>query len=383
MSAEKEDRVKNGEGRPKGSLAVGYDIACKFSKTLSRSPLKGLAQWSGYLPVVGTMHGYGHERLCQLMFLMLYIVGCGLEDAEGTERYFNVTNALAPITRHQSEFHRRQSIAEFLYCKDTETYANISKFIHNNYKQALNIISTRDALRTSMKSAGVTSPQVFYDWLTEESEYLRNLCSTPPQETVKMEYYLKLDALHSCQSRLTKIRQGFIAYIPGKRDSGGTYERKHRNEEENERKLIADVQALEACLDIQTRWTVGGDEWVKAKREVKEVEYRKTLDKLECLLIARMFEMSRLNVSGTGEPLTSFVSFTAALKMDFQATRCANTLHSPSKVVQKLCKTLSLLTTKLQLPSPLLAEISPGTKSSTFHTYRSSISFVTRGKTFA
>lgn len=304
MAAEKEERGSTQEQRPKGALAIAYDISCKFSKTLSRSPLKALAQWCRYLPVVGTMHGFSHERLCQLLFLMLYIVGCGLEDGEGDERFFNVANALAAITRHQSTFHRRQAISEFLYYKDIETYSNLSRFLHGNYKQALEILSTRDALSTSMKNAGITSPQVFYDWLVEEGEYLRNLCRTPPQETVAMEYYLKLEALQSCQGRLLKLRQSFISYVAGKRDSGTSYEKKHRNEEENERKLIADVQALEAFLKIEVRWVEGCEEWVGAKKMVKEAEYQKALDKLESLLVARMFEMARLNVSGTGEHLS-------------------------------------------------------------------------------
>ncbi|KAE9398022.1 hypothetical protein BT96DRAFT_995208 [Gymnopus androsaceus JB14] len=300
MAAEKEDRDRNNEGRPKGSLAVAYDIACKFSKTISQSLLKGLAQWSNYLPVVGTMHGYAHECLCQLLFLMLYVVGCGLENGEGDERFFNVSNSLAPITRHQSTFHCRQAISEFLYYKDIETYANMSRFLYRNYKQALGITSTRDALSTSMKTAGITSAQVFYDWLVEEGEYLRNLCSTPPQETVQMEYYLKLEALRSCQSHLLKLRQSYIAYVAEGRNSGSIYKRKHRNEEENERKLISDVQALEACLSVEVRWVEGCDEWIQAKKMVKEAAYRKALDKLERLLVAWMFEMARLNVSSTG-----------------------------------------------------------------------------------
>ncbi|KAE9387272.1 hypothetical protein BT96DRAFT_777444, partial [Gymnopus androsaceus JB14] len=118
MSIEKEHQEHTKEGKPKGLLAIAYDIACKFSKMVSRSPLKNLAQWSGYLPVIGTMHGYAHEHLCQLLFLMLYIVGCDLEDGEGDKHFFNVSNALASITHHQSTFHRRQAIAEFLYYKD-------------------------------------------------------------------------------------------------------------------------------------------------------------------------------------------------------------------------------------------------------------------------
>lgn len=146
------------------------------------------------------MHGYAHERLFQLLFLMLYIVGCGLEDGEGNERFFNVSNALASITRHQSTFHHQQATAEFFYYKDIETYANISCFLYGNYKQKLGITSTCDALSTSMKNAGITSPQVFYDWLVEEGKYLCNLCRMPPQETVEMEYYLRLVALEACQS---------------------------------------------------------------------------------------------------------------------------------------------------------------------------------------
>lgn len=44
----------------------------------------------------------------------------------------------------------------------------------------------------------------------------------------------------------------------------------------------------------------GSDEWKAAKQCVAEREYRKALDKLEGLLVARIFEMSRLNVAGTG-----------------------------------------------------------------------------------
>ncbi|KAE9394363.1 hypothetical protein BT96DRAFT_827782, partial [Gymnopus androsaceus JB14] len=57
---------------------------------------------------------------------------------------------------------------------------------------------------------------------------------------------------------------------------------------------------LEVCLNIEVRWVEGCEEWVKAKKMVKEASYRKALDKLECLLVARMSEMARLNVSGTG-----------------------------------------------------------------------------------
>ncbi|KAE9390804.1 hypothetical protein BT96DRAFT_832922 [Gymnopus androsaceus JB14] len=307
MSAEKEERECTGEGRSKGSLAIAYNITCNFSKTLPRSPLKSLAQWSNYLPVVGTMHGYGHECLCQLLFLMLYVVGCGLEDGEGDEHFYSISNTLAPITHHQSAFHRRQAISEFLYYKDIKTYTNISQFLYGNYKQALGITVTCNALSMSMKTAGITSPQTFYTWLLEEGKYLQNLAGTPPEETVKMEYYLKLEALQSCQSHLSKLRLNYVSYISGKQDMANIYERKCRNEEENELKLIADVQALEKSLEIKVRWVEESDEWATGKK-MPEAVYRKALDKLESLLVAQVFEMARLNVSSTGYKMRKHIA---------------------------------------------------------------------------
>ncbi|KAE9388003.1 hypothetical protein BT96DRAFT_947939 [Gymnopus androsaceus JB14] len=113
FTAEKEEQERNGEGIPKGKLANAYNISCKFSKSVQRSPLNVLAQWAKFLPVVGTMHG--------------------------------------------------------------------------------------------MREAGITSSQAFYDWLVEEGEYLRNLTRTPPQEALKTEYYLKLEALQTTQGHVAMI----------------------------------------------------------------------------------------------------------------------------------------------------------------------------------
>ncbi|KAJ3871092.1 hypothetical protein F5051DRAFT_341369 [Lentinula edodes] len=152
-----------------------------------------------------------------------------------------------------------------------------------------------------MQESGISSPEVFYTWLVEEGEYLQNLCKTPPKETIEMEYFAKLDALQSCQRRLAEVCKAWIPYSTTARDKTNALETKHRNEQENERKLIADVQALEEHLEISLRWVEGSEEWLKAKKMVGEAEYQKALNKLKGLLVARMFEMGRLNVAGTGK----------------------------------------------------------------------------------
>ncbi|KAE9397606.1 hypothetical protein BT96DRAFT_995705 [Gymnopus androsaceus JB14] len=287
MSAEKRQREANGEGSPKGGLCVAYDIVCTHSKTIARSPLATLAKWCRYIAALMMMHGYSHERACQLAFMLLYIAGAGLEDLETCERYFSKSNALATVTRHASIFHRL-------------------KFIYNNYKQALKILATQDALVTQMKKANLTTPAVFLDWLKEEAEYLQNLSTKPPKETLEMEYYRKLSDLYQATAIRKATKDSWVSYV--RLEDGGV---------DNTRAL----ERLENKLDIRIRWAEGGKEWKAAEDLVSGAKYRRALDKLEGLLVRRMFEMGRLNIAGTGYKLRKHLA--KALKTRSQSIRKA------------------------------------------------------------
>ncbi|KAF8814644.1 hypothetical protein BYT27DRAFT_7081252 [Phlegmacium glaucopus] len=69
-------------------IGSGYNIGCKFSKTLASSPLGPCANKLHYKSLVGIFHGHTHNRICQLSFLAMYVEGMGLEDLEGCERFF-------------------------------------------------------------------------------------------------------------------------------------------------------------------------------------------------------------------------------------------------------------------------------------------------------
>ncbi|KAJ3899548.1 hypothetical protein F5879DRAFT_1012287 [Lentinula edodes] len=289
LEAEWQYRISNGEDMPpKGKLCFAYDVGCTNSKTVNHSPLASLANYMGYLPAVGTMHGYAHERACQLNFLLLYQTGAGLEDGETSEQYFSKSNSLASATRHASVFHRRQMITEYAYHTDNfETYGNLSKFLRNHYSQALEILGTASSLRTRMHKA-------------EEVAYLQNLSREPPVETLQMEYYRKLITLRECQAVLKDARLAWLSYRPGECDQTSALERAQCHAQENEQKILADVHALESKLDVRVRWTEGSVQWEEAGALVTGVKYRRALDKLEGLLVSRIFELSRLNISGTG-----------------------------------------------------------------------------------
>ncbi|KAJ7757897.1 hypothetical protein B0H16DRAFT_1314184, partial [Mycena metata] len=110
-------------------LGIGYDIGCGHETTIKNSPLGERAKKLNFKTLVGAFHGHAHNRLCQLKHLAIYVLGLGLEDMEGNERFFSQSNCLSRAVQYASVYHRRQSIAIYLAHMDTyETYANLSSF---------------------------------------------------------------------------------------------------------------------------------------------------------------------------------------------------------------------------------------------------------------
>jgi hypothetical protein len=73
-------------------------------------------------------------------------------------------------------------------------------FLYNNYKQALDILSSGpSALAQAMTDLGITDAGVFEKWLDEERVYLEGLQKEPVTETLEMEYYQKLVNLHASE----------------------------------------------------------------------------------------------------------------------------------------------------------------------------------------
>lgn len=75
--------------------------------------------------------------------------------------------------------------------------------------------------------------------------------------------------------------------------------RRHALEERD--KDLKAVQVLEAKLGVQVRWVPESQEWQEAGRLVAMRKYQRALDSLESLVVARLFELSKMNRSQTGE----------------------------------------------------------------------------------
>lgn len=63
--------------------------------------------------------------------------------------------------------------------------------------------------------------------------------------------------------------------------------------------LQQSARNFEAKLKIE-RWKEDSPEWIRASKSGCERSYDKAIDKLESLVVARVFELSKMNHAGTG-----------------------------------------------------------------------------------
>ncbi|KAJ7081091.1 hypothetical protein C8R43DRAFT_965631 [Mycena crocata] len=309
------------------NLGAGYDVGCHFGATVANSELGPLARENNLKCLVGSFHGHAHNRLCQLKFLATYVEGMGLEDLEGCERFFSRSNGLAKSCRYASRFHRQQEITTYVKHFDSaETYANLSKFLCTNYRQALGILKTEATLVSWMKQEGVKDYAEFHSWLEEETTYLTGLKDAPKTnvETMEMEYVQKLINLSASQAKYSivfaeakRARGDNASYAPGVPKA----ELARRHAKERVERDLDSVRELEGVLDIAERWTTRSTKWGETTEAIKKRKYQLALDALELLIVERIFELTKMNQSETGYKMRKHIA--KALQARSKAVRNA------------------------------------------------------------
>jgi hypothetical protein len=76
-------------------------------------------------------------------------------------------------------------------------------------------------------------------------------------------------------------------------------ERQHALEERD--KILVTVQDLEKKMGILEQWKPRSVKWMMAADLVSKRTYQRCLDNLEGLIVARMFELTKMNQSQTGK----------------------------------------------------------------------------------
>ncbi len=65
-------------------------------------------------------------------------------------------------------------------------------------------------------------------------------------------------------------------------------------------RLLDVIEDLELKLNME-RWTPLCDEWTAAAEKVRLRNYKKAIDNLEGLVVARIFELAKMNMPQTGK----------------------------------------------------------------------------------
>ncbi|KAJ7902392.1 hypothetical protein B0H13DRAFT_2274934 [Mycena leptocephala] len=326
-----------------GEGAGGYDIGCKFGRMVKAHPLLSkLAAETGFKSLAGAFHGHSHNRLSQLDNLTTYVKGVGLEPLEGCETYFSKSNALldhpprdslSPTTGHHDlhEAHGRLRDVPrpLLFLTSTPVL-----LLCNKYRRALKIKATYQTLRDTMRELRVASRAEFEGWLAKEKAHLRTLSNEPLQETLEMEYYQKLVNLGDIETRVAAVLGVERPFIPAETEAGYAEAAKATRRIETQRRHILEqhakaldaVQDLEVRLGVAARWVPEDKNWVAAAELVCKRRYQRALDNLERLIISRMFELTKCNMSGTGYKLRKHIA--KALQARSKALQAAITRYN-------------------------------------------------------
>jgi hypothetical protein len=88
------------------------------------------------------------------------------------------------------------------------------------------------------------------------------------------------------------------------RNPGASIEAAHRRNLGKMERIVQAAEDLEVRLGITTRWTEGSEEWNAAMEKLRKRDYHRALDHVERLLVSRIFELSKMNLSHTGAPIS-------------------------------------------------------------------------------
>ncbi|THU89328.1 hypothetical protein K435DRAFT_821451 [Dendrothele bispora CBS 962.96] len=314
---------------------MAYDIGCSFSSTINSSSLGPCFNERKCRTCVNAFHGYSHNFLCQLFFHPLNIAGMGLEDLETLERVFSSSNQLVPITRYATAYRRRVLIDLYFRQWDDEKYQNLANMLHNNYLQALEIIETdsRD-LNEGLMALGLTTEDL-ERYYADEAQHFKNLGTESDEDLHAIAYVQLLQQYREISKQYENMSSQFRTQTPADyrallpSDSYNTNLSITRKTETNRRYLSEkrdqihfELVQLECSMNIAEgeRWRPTDTAYIKTLEYMNTREYRQALEHLHKLVIQRLYELHRVNLSQTGYKMR---------------THIANALQKRSKAIRR------------------------------------------------
>ncbi|KAG1723302.1 uncharacterized protein EDB91DRAFT_1240109 [Suillus paluster] len=272
-------------------LLVGYDVGCKLAITIASSSLAQKFDDAEYCMCVDAFYGYTHSYVCRDKNHPNVIKGMGIKDLATMEHIFSSSNQLGPVTHYALAYNHCVSIDSFFKQWDEDKYLNLSNMLYKNYLQVCQIIEEQGTAIREAKILLSISDDDLKMWSTEQSQYL----ATSGQEAewdVHAVVYVEL---------LQKLREA---------------------------RYVSHVVALELKMG-----------YLETLKYMSQHEYHRALDNLQQLVVLRLFELHKLNISQTGYRM---------------CTHIAKSLQTRCKAIQNAVKSYNAAALALEPPVPML-----------------------------
>ncbi|KAK4699670.1 hypothetical protein P7C70_g6589, partial [Phenoliferia sp. Uapishka_3] len=316
---------------PTTNLDVGYDIGCGFRKTFARADAQEAEEldllWGingenamevdeevnhdatgvrrktkGCIEFPpGAFHVCGHSQHCQVNNSPRRRKGRGLEDYEIMERVFSAMNKIATSTQHSGEYRRSERIEAQIVAWNLQKLLGLGNWCKNRARLAnrtlqeqQNIIKSYAGTEEIDTSAVESRADV---WSRDELAFFNNVAPIPPaaklaeERAIAEEIYARAIIL---EAKLVAEKAALQASITTT----------HVNTWNAKKRALAAASAdsvfLQEKLQIVVPWVAGGASVAAALLKGEETELEVCGRKLEGSLIARLLELEKAGLSGTG-----------------------------------------------------------------------------------
>ncbi|KAJ7692021.1 hypothetical protein B0H14DRAFT_3531662 [Mycena olivaceomarginata] len=300
-------------------IGLGYDIMCAFFKTLLRSSLGVRVTAMRMQGVVPAFHGHAHNRACQIGWHPLYVAGVGLEDFEECERTFAKSNHLASTTRLATPFHRQQQINEHFKFHDQDKHAASGNFIYQNYRQAIEKIAINSGQLSLLESTLGTTAADYEAYHAAEVKYFQNLRKEPEDVQHVVDYVEKLlkhaeASAASDQAKLDFQRLDYDIINHG-------YTAPKITQPLRKICVVSKKHTTSRCDGA-----IDSPEYKDGLIIATQRKYHAALAEVERLVVQRLFELTKLGMSGLAYKMRDKIS--KALKTRSEAIRRAIVIYN-------------------------------------------------------
>ncbi|KAJ2927303.1 hypothetical protein H1R20_g9790, partial [Candolleomyces eurysporus] len=224
--------------------------------------------------------------------------------------------ATARLLRHATKFRRSLYLDLYLKQADADKYLQIGNMLLGNYEQAHQIIRDEGLLlNEALEVEGITTADLDL-WQSEQRQYFESNLGKEPEEDLHRIAYVELliEYAGACEKSHSKGLT-FCNHIPQDYDITQnivpeTYastlsktrqlETQRRQAREQVARLHGELMDMELRLHIEKRWDPMTAAYRETVEKINQRQYRKALEEVQKLVVQRLFELHRLNLSSIG-----------------------------------------------------------------------------------